>query len=1421
MSTLYFGRKTGGTVVIFICLVLWLAACGDITLTPIAPSTSPGTATSVTTPSTSLASTFTPSPQPTTPLKRQPPPPLPNVLLQSTNINAAHPGHPGNIGITAISPDRTLLATTSWDQGDYTVKLWNMASGQLRATLTGHIGRIGALAFSPDGKSLASAGSGQASSFEREDYSIHLWDVQTATDHTVLRGHVAGIYQLGFSPDSQTLISIGADENLKYWEVGSGKEKATRPKAKGYPNFVFSPNGHIFQLESLSTDPSKPPTTTRLKDVESGQTIALPAPGNQWNVPHSFTFSQDGKLVAAVWGYEPWAENEIIVWDFATGRSLASFKGLKASLDSLAFSPDSKFLATGGYFLKGQAELSPFDGEPLSLYPITDILPPGQSLVKSWELASGKELFSGNLESDAITDLFYQTDGKLVALGRNGHSARLWEVVASGKLLATFEGAPSVWALAYSLDGSLIAWGGEDGKVRLSQSTTGQQLAVLNAHQALVTAIAFGPDGKTFATASRDRSAKLWALSGLTSSGGGSTLSIKEVATLGGYQAWVNALTFSPDGKLLATASSDSQVKLWDVASGQERFNLKGHPYSVWALAFSPDGKFLASAGKSSSQGSGSSILLWEVATGQLQPVQISYPIPVTALAFSPDGKFLASSADDQSLVLWNVATGRNLTTLKSALPNYSTSSSISEQRAYLFFTPNGQRLISGNREGGVKLWEVNSGGSGGRELFDLGLHYPSGLFALALAPDGGTLAGGYNDASIKTWDLVVAPQAAQPTVSPTLSALPTGAQAVTSPSPNAVDLKPLYATPVPPGHSGPVKSVIFSPDGQSLFSVEGNGTIIRWNVATKQEIATYRGEGWDLLALSPDGKLVAGSGPNSRIRLWEVASGRLVREIQLSGGSERVMALAFSPDGKWLASSGAGYPNPQDNTVQLWEVASGRLIRQLVGHDKIVSLLAFSPDGKELASGINEGHLKFWEVATGLEKANWTLGSSAQLMGLAYSPDGKTVAVSGYHQLVWLWDTASHKERKSWAVQDNSGVLAFSPDGKTLVTGGDGGYSAFQKRLERPVKLWDLNGTLLKTLPTHVDETEALAFSPDGKLLASGGGGGTRAEGDSDIKLIDLASGQEFATLKGYGGGAGVLYLSPDSRTFTAQVSAYTIKQYEVRSGKELSTQDYPYLGDASLAVSWDGKRLASLGIDKRIKLFDLATGRQTGTIYGQVGNTSAAMEFSPDGKLLATTDPQARLLVRFWDVTGSGSQEAGFLEENDAGNYSDPSHLEFSSDGKLLFVSVENYAISPPSYGIGVWEVATHKPIRQFTNFTGSLTAWNISSDGTLLATASSDKTVKLWEVTSGKERLSFKETSAAISDLAFSPDGRLLAAVFEDRTLKIWSLVNGKLLYQLDPASQLESYPLKLKFTPDGHYLLVSLASGSTRVWNLVIS
>jgi RNA polymerase sigma factor (sigma-70 family) len=311
-----------------------------------------------------------------------------------------------------------------------------------------------------------------------------------------------------------------------------------------------------------------------------------------------------------------------------------------------------------------------------------------------------------------------------------------------------------------------------------------------------------------------------------------------------------------------------------------------------------------------------------------------------------------------------------------------------------------------------------------------------------------------------------------------------------------------------------------------------------------------------------------------------------------LQGHIQEVLSVAFSPDGKTLASAS------NDMTVKLWEVATGKEQATLDGHTQGVRSVAFSPDGKTLASGSLDRTIKLWEVATGKEQATLQ-GHIQEVLSVAFSPDGKTLASGSGDDTVKLWEVATGKEQATldgdhvpvWTVFS----VVFSPDGKTLASGTAYGG----------VKLWYVaTGQERATLQGHADTVWSVCFSPDGKTLASGDGGGVDEQGRprrGEIKLWDVATGQERVTFKGHTGFIRCVAFSPDGKAL-ASSGSYTrwydplwhfrgeIKLWDAVRGQERASIKGHTDQVWCVAYSPDGKTLASASCDKTIKLWDLA---------------------------------------------------------------------------------------------------------------------------------------------------------------------------------------------------------------------------------------
>jgi WD40 repeat protein len=558
----------------------------------------------------------------------------------------------------------------------------------------------------------------------------------------------------------------------------------------------------------------------------------------------------------------------------------------------------------------------------------------------------------------------------------------------------------------------------------------------LDEHQSLPTSASFSPDGKMLASSSSDKKIKLWNV------GSG-----KSVRTLSGHQEWVRHVSFSPDGKTLVSASGDKTIKLWDIASGKALFTFEGHQGEVTHVSFSPDGKTLASASDDKT------IKLWDIASGKAL-LTLNEQGMVRSVSFSPDGKTLVSN-DRNTVKLWEIASGKLVRTLPVG-DSYSWVGNVS-------FSLDGKTLVSAGSDKTIKLWDVASG-----KTIDTLSGHQSWIYDVSFSPDGKTLATASDDKTIMLWDVA-----------------------------SRQKILTLH------GHQAWVGSVSFSPDGKTLVSTSRDDTIKLWDIASAMTVRTLGGkqnETFDV-SFSPDGKILASSGKDEK--LWDIASGKEIRSLK--GHRDLGISLSFSRDGKTLAT--ASY----DSTIRIWDVASGKEVRKFQGsRGDWMYNIRLSPDGKTLAAASRDKTLKLWDVASGKEV--WTL--RGRYTDVSFSPDGKTLAAGNPEQSIKLWDTASGKEVQTLS-QRWVDTVRFSPDGKILAASGN-----------RLIKLWDLaSGKELHTIKGHREQINQIEFSPDGKTLASTGV-------DRTIKLWDVASGQELHTIAGHQGRFVSISFSPDGKT-------------------------------------------------------------------------------------------------------------------------------------------------------------------------------------------------------------------------------------------------------------------------------------------------
>jgi WD40 repeat protein len=633
------------------------------------------------------------------------------------------------------------------------------------------------------------------------------------------------------------------------------------------------------------------------------------------------------------------------------------------------------------------------------------------------------------------------------------------------------------------------------------------------------------------------------------------------------------------------------------------------------------------------------------------------------------------------------------------------------------------------------------------------------------------------------------------------------------------------------------VTSVAFSPDGQRLASAGAGVFSAVWDAGSGQQILTLLGG--TRVAFSPDGKRVASPCADGTVRLWEVVGSDLPqtqledhgidgtvqvydatlgREVlSLKGHTDMVSDVVFSPDGKRLVSAGGGWNKPGE--VKLWDATTGQVVLTLTGHTGSVNRVAFSPDGKRLASAGEPvlldaqgkrlpGEVKVWDIGSGQEVLSLK-AHTGSVNCLAFSPDGKRLAsAGGSHDVqgrplpgeVKVWDAGSGQEVLSLkAHTPYVSSVAFSADGKRLASAGDRDHT---------VKLWDAQtGQVALTLKGHTGGVGSVAFSPDGQRLASGGGS---REGVGEVKVWDATMHQEALTLKGHTGGvASVAFSGNGQRLASAgghQLKPGELKIWDVTTGEEaLSVKGHPK-GITSMALSPDGKRLASASADfadprtpGEVKVWDATTGQEILTLKGHTGRFWG-VAFSPDGQRLATA---------------SGGYDADWRLL--------PGIMKVWSAAQVRQLPGE----------VKVWDAATGKEVLTLKGHTGRVQSVTFSADGKRLASGgyaterrplpgeayTAQHTplpaeVRVWDATTGKEVLTLKGHTGNVLSVAFSPDGKRLASAGDDGMVKVWDTATGQAALTLTGHTGMV---LSVAFSPDGKRLASASQDGTVKVWD----
>ena len=595
---------------------------------------------------------------------------------------------------------------------------------------------------------------------------------------------------------------------------------------------------------------------------------------------------------------------------------------------------------------------------------------------------------------------------------------------------------------------------------------------------------------------------------------------------------------------------------------------------------------------------------------------------------FSPDGSLLAVSSSI-GIWLYDPDTGKELDLIPQSGCTFT----------FVFaYAPDGITITRANDDSTVQLHDVTT-----KQRIGTLKKYGREVNAIAYSPDGTTIITGDSDGGARVWDA-----------------------------------KTLQRLGTLRGHAGSITAVVYSPDRTTIATGgswsprlagrnERDDTVRLWDANTGKHQATLTGHTSSVisLAFSPDGTTIASASLDHTVRLWNTNTGDT--EVTLIGHTDSVNSVTYSPDGNTIVSTSS------DKTVRLWDAHTGKQKATLTGHTDSVTSVALSPNGSIIATASGRRHsndktVRLWNTKTG--ETQTILTGHHRINAIVYASGGETLTCQLTNS-VQSWNTRTGKQKTTRTYKVEDPPTEYSPVGGIFANSPDGNTIAVQGRYHT-IKVLDAKTGKRKTTLKHTNfisviymmitdreyGIDAMAFSPDGDTIVTGGGYYTHDQGTVD--LWHARTGKRKTIYKGYGYISSVVF-SPDGKTIAAGNWENEVRLWHAVTGEELQTIRTRHKGGVlSLIYSPDGNTIATGGgyDDNTVHLLEPSTGNLKTTLKGHTDDVTSIV-FSPDGKTIATGDRVGA--VRLWD-TDTGKHKATFT------GHTEITSLVYSPDGRTL---------------------------------------------------------------------------------------------------------------------------------------------------------
>jgi WD40 repeat protein len=822
--------------------------------------------------------------------------------------------------------------------------------------------------------------------------------------------------------------------------------------------------------------------------------------------------------------------------------------------------------------------------------------------------------------------------------------------------------------------------------------------------------------------------------------------------------------------------------------------NLKGHSEPVYSVVFTPDGRHVVTGSFDNT------LKIWDAATGKEIKTfggPTGHQNLVLSVAVSPDGRLIASGSSDNTAKIWDFPTSTSLRSF-----------ALGEAGKTVAVSPDGTRVAAGSNAGVVKVWNA----ADGKELFQLKGH-AGAVHGVAFSPNGQYLASCGADKTIRFWN-------------------PANGQAVA-----------VYGA-----HSGEVNGLIFNAASNALFSGGADGTLKFWALppVPGRTVSTHA-DTVATVALSGDNVQVVSAGADKTLRLTNFANGQQTRQVTAPAA---ITAAAVAGNGTFLAAGTA------DNRLLIWNNKDAAPISSVIAHGGTVTSVSFNPAGNQLLTGGADGLLKLWAVPTPTR----TLTHPDAVNAAVLTADGKRLFTAGADKIVRAWNPAdpTKPERQFTGHTEPVHAVAVSPDGKVLASAG----------ADKVIRFWDPStGQTTQTLGAHVAAVTSLSFHPNGQQLLSASADGTlklwqvpptalvkpfthpeavtsavlSPDGtrlltgcaDKQVRLWNLATGQMERAFPGNAQAILAVAFSANGSQVAAGGADKSLTVWNAADAKEIKKFANLPAAVNAVAFSPDGKLVAAGLVDHTIRIFDLGMGKEIKQLKGHVGPVTALL-FTPKGEQLVSAS--ADKTVQTWNVADGTSKRrldhggavqclalskdgtrlasggankrvkvwtlADGKQETELVTLAEVRGVGFSPDGKRLVVAEADNVVRV--FGLdGV--------MQEFFSHEGPVVAAGFLPDGKRLFAASADKTARLWTPTLIWQTGHTKSPRQAV----FSPKSDQIIAAYEDKTMKIWSAADGKLVKSFEAHN---GPVVGVAVSADGTRLVSAGADKTVKIWSL---